>query len=205
MQDGHYYTYGTISNVLENILTWGLSPRNIPWRLSIRFCNAEGREMQKAARLVLLILVVMSMYAAPQTERPAPPFANPAMLYSREGQLHVDLVAAPGAYTLGDHQFQGMLFNGQYMPPVWRLRAGDTLTVTLHNRLSQETNLHFHGLGVSPLKEWGQCIPSRSSPGDFQLRNQNPREARRSVLVSPSHARRRGPANHWRPVGRNYC
>ncbi len=88
--------------------------------------------MQKAARLVLLNLVVMSLYADPQTERSEPPFANPPMLYSRDGQLHVDLVAAPGTYTIGDRQFQGMLFNGQYMPPVWHLRAGDTLTVTLH-------------------------------------------------------------------------
>ena len=37
------------------------------------------------------------------------------------------------------------------MPPLWRLRAGDILTVSLHNQLSQETNLHFHGLNVSPL------------------------------------------------------
>ena len=31
------------------------------------------------------------------------------------------------------------------------MRAGDILTVTLHNQLSEETNLHFHGLRVSPL------------------------------------------------------
>jgi suppressor of ftsI len=35
--------------------------------------------------------------------------------------------------------------------PLWRLHAGDTLTVILHNRLSEQTNLHFHGLDVSPL------------------------------------------------------
>ena len=37
------------------------------------------------------------------------------------------------------------------MPSAWRLRSGDILTVTLHNQLSEKTNLHFHGLGVSPL------------------------------------------------------
>ena len=45
-----------------------------------------------------------------------------------------------------------MLYNGKYMPEVWRLRPGDILTVTLHNQLSEATNLHFHGLNVSPLK-----------------------------------------------------
>jgi FtsP/CotA-like multicopper oxidase with cupredoxin domain len=45
-----------------------------------------------------------------------------------------------------------MLYNGQYLPPVWRLQSGDRLTVTLRNRLSEETNLHFHGIDASPLK-----------------------------------------------------
>ncbi len=43
-----------------------------------------------------------------------------------------------------------MLYNGAYVPPVWRVRPGDTLHVTLHNRLPEPTNLHFHGLHVSP-------------------------------------------------------
>jgi suppressor of ftsI len=121
--------------------------------------------MQKAARIVLLSLGVMALSAGSQTERFEHLFANPPMLYSRDGQLHVDLVAAPGTYTIGGHQFQGMLFNGQYMPPIWHLRAGDTLTVTLHNRLSQETNLHFHGLDVSPLKN-GDNVFLHVHPGE---------------------------------------
>ncbi len=93
------------------------------------------------------------------------PFANPPMLYSRDGHLHIDLVAAPATYTIQGHQFQGMLYNGQYMPPVWRLRAGDRITVTLHNRLAQETNLHFHGIGVSPLKN-GDNVFIHIRPGE---------------------------------------
>ena len=90
------------------------------------------------------------------------------MLASRDGKLDVDLVAAEAAYTIGGHNFQGMLYNGQYMPPVWRLRPGDILTVTLHNQLSQETNLHFHGLNVSPLNNGDNVFlhiaPGRRSP-----------------------------------------
>jgi FtsP/CotA-like multicopper oxidase with cupredoxin domain len=78
-------------------------------------------------------------------------FANPPMLSSRDGRLDVALEAAPATYTIDGHQFQGMLYNGAYIPPVWRVRLGDSLKVTLHNRLSEPTNLHFHGLGVSPL------------------------------------------------------
>jgi suppressor of ftsI len=118
--------------------------------------------MQKGARLILLSLVAMSWSATPHS---APPFSNPPMLYSRNGQLHVDLVAAPGTYTLDGRGFDGMLYNGQYMPPIWRVRPGDTLTVTLHNRLSQPTNLHFHGMGVSPLKN-GDNVFLHVVPGE---------------------------------------
>jgi len=82
-----------------------------------------------------------------------PAFANPPMLVSQDGKLHVDVVGAPAVYTIAGHAFQGMLYNGQYIPPVWRFHRGDKVTVTLHNQLTEPTNLHFHGLGVSP-EEW---------------------------------------------------
>jgi suppressor of ftsI len=107
--------------------------------------------MPKPARIVLLSVVMVCSHACTPREGTGKPFANPVMLTSRDGKLHVDLVAAPANYTIEGHRLEGMLYNGQYMPPVWRVRPGDILTVTLHNQLSEETNLHFHGLGVSPL------------------------------------------------------
>jgi suppressor of ftsI len=108
--------------------------------------------MKKSEALMLFGLLIMSFWTGLPANRLGPAFANPPMLFSRDGELHVELVAAPATYTIGSNQFEGMLYNGQYMPPVWRLRSGDTLTVTLDNRLSQETNLHFHGMGISPSK-----------------------------------------------------
>ena len=105
--------------------------------------------MSTPTYLILLSTAVVCSYAC--TRRDSQLFANPLMLSSRDGKLHVDLVAAPATYAIGGHRFEGMLYNGQYMPPVWRLRAGDILTVTLQNQLADETNLHFHGLNVSPL------------------------------------------------------
>jgi suppressor of ftsI len=93
-----------------------------------------------------------------------PMFANPEFISSRDGKLHIDLVAAPATYTIAGREFQGMLYNGQYLPAVWRVRAGDTLTVTLHNQLVQETNLHFHGLDVSPLNN-GDNVFLHIAPG----------------------------------------
>lgn len=49
---------------------------------------------------------------------------------------------------------------------MWRLHSGDTLTVSLHNKLPEETNLHFHGIDVSPLRNGDNVfvhIPSGES------------------------------------------
>ena len=107
--------------------------------------------MSRPTHLIALSIAVVCMYACTPRSGTGQPFANPVMLTSRDGKLHVNLVPADAAYTIGGHQFQGMLYNGRYMPSAWRLRSGDILTVTLHNQLSEKTNLHFHGLGVSPL------------------------------------------------------
>jgi FtsP/CotA-like multicopper oxidase with cupredoxin domain len=106
--------------------------------------------MNPALRLAVMAIGVM-WFGLQQAQSQDHVFANPPMLSSHDGQLDVDLVTAPGTYTIGSHQFQGMLYNGAYIPPVWRVRLGDTVTVTLNNRLSEPTNLHFHGLGVSPI------------------------------------------------------
>lgn len=107
--------------------------------------------MPRIAWPILLCFAIACVYAARRPNDVNQSFANPTMLSSRDGKLNIDLVVAPGTYSIEGHQFQGMLYNGKYVPPVWRLHSGDTLTVTLHNKLSEETNLHFHGMDVSPL------------------------------------------------------
>jgi FtsP/CotA-like multicopper oxidase with cupredoxin domain len=51
---------------------------------------------------------------------------------------------------LGRHLVHGATYNGVYAGPVLRVRPGDTLHVKLVNHLPQATNIHFHGLEVSP-------------------------------------------------------
>jgi len=114
----------------------------------------EEVPMKRGIRSVLILALAWTgtlRCQVQQAQSQDPVFTNPPMLSSRDGRLDVDLVAAPGVYTLDGHQFQGVLYNGAYVPPIWRVRLGDTVTVTLRNRLAEPTNLHFHGLGVSPL------------------------------------------------------
>jgi FtsP/CotA-like multicopper oxidase with cupredoxin domain len=108
--------------------------------------------------------MVVYNYAGRQSDGGQHLFRNPQILVSHDGSLHVDLVAASATFAIEGHQFQGTLYNGQYVLPLWRVRAGDTLTVTLHNQLSEETNLHFHGLDVSPLNN-GDNVFLHIAPG----------------------------------------
>ena len=44
----------------------------------------------------------------------------------------------------------GTTYNGTYVAPTLRLRPGDRLELTVVNQLPEVTNMHFHGLHVSP-------------------------------------------------------
>ncbi|MEV4603424.1 multicopper oxidase family protein [Amycolatopsis sp. NPDC049253] len=70
-------------------------------------------------------------------------------LSSRAGVLPVQLTAAPGVRLAGrDTAAWG--FNGTSPGPTLRVRPGDVLRIRLVNELGQATNLHTHGLYVSP-------------------------------------------------------
>jgi FtsP/CotA-like multicopper oxidase with cupredoxin domain len=79
------------------------------------------------------------------------PLIQPGEIRSRNGELRVTLTAAPAPMRLADVEFPGFLYNDAYMPPLLRVGLGDVLRVRLQNNLPDGfSNLHFHGLSVSP-------------------------------------------------------
>jgi FtsP/CotA-like multicopper oxidase with cupredoxin domain len=72
------------------------------------------------------------------------------VLHSRDGVLAVDLLAAPTAVRVGGQVATLLAYNGAVPGPTLRLRPGDRLRVRLANALTEATNLHTHGLAVSP-------------------------------------------------------
>lgn len=74
---------------------------------------------------------------------------QPRLLDSRNGHLEVTLTAAPGARLAGQDT-RALSYNGTSPGPTLRVRPGDQLAVRLINQLDQPTNLHTHGLRVSP-------------------------------------------------------
>ncbi|AOY70808.1 copper oxidase multicopper oxidase family protein [Arthrobacter sp. ZXY-2] len=76
--------------------------------------------------------------------------AEPQVLASRDGVLELDLTAAPARVRVGEREASVQAFNGSLPGPTLRARAGDTIRVTMRNGLQAPTNLHVHGLHVSP-------------------------------------------------------
>jgi suppressor of ftsI len=78
------------------------------------------------------------------------PFKAPRQLVSKRGILRVRLVADETAVRVGGRRVIGRAYNHLFPGPTLRLRPGDTLRLTLVNRLRVPTNMHFHGMHVSP-------------------------------------------------------
>ncbi len=77
------------------------------------------------------------------------PVTEPAVLASSGGSLDVTLRAAPGA-TLDGRSTEALGYNGTSPGPTLVVRPGDRLRLRLENDLVETTNLHTHGLHVSP-------------------------------------------------------
>lgn len=74
---------------------------------------------------------------------------EPAVLASHDGVLDVVLTAAPGVRLAG-RDTAALGYNATSPGPTLRVRPGDLLRIRLVNGLDQPTNLHTHGLHVSP-------------------------------------------------------
>ncbi|MEX1077579.1 MAG: multicopper oxidase family protein [Homoserinimonas sp.] len=82
--------------------------------------------------------------------QPGGKFVQPSELRSANGLLQARLDVARGTVPIGGHTASALSFNGGIPGPTLRLMAGDRIGLTLHNGLNDPTNLHVHGLHVSP-------------------------------------------------------
>jgi FtsP/CotA-like multicopper oxidase with cupredoxin domain len=71
--------------------------------------------------------------------------------HSRDGLLETDLRPRFGWLSTGGGQARLFAYDNFYPGPVLEARPGDTVRILLINELAEPTNLHFHGLRISPL------------------------------------------------------
>ncbi len=122
-------------------------------------------DMHRRARVPLCLLAVAAALLPKPAQPSGPELVPPRVLRSSNGRLTVDLEAAPGNHLLGGRRFDGMFYNRRYLPELWRVLPGDELVVRFRNRLPEMTNLHFHGLGVTPLGN-GDNVFRHIHPGE---------------------------------------
>ncbi|MGC0318443.1 multicopper oxidase family protein [Kitasatospora acidiphila] len=77
------------------------------------------------------------------------PFRDPADAETHQ-DLTITLDAASTRFDLSGRKVWGQSYNGVYVAPTIRVTPGSIVTVHLVNHLPVATNLHFHGLHVSP-------------------------------------------------------
>jgi suppressor of ftsI len=77
-------------------------------------------------------------------------FGEPPSVSSRAGLLAVTLTAQRSMVEIAGQKATAEVYNGSYTPPTLRVRPGDVIRLRLVNALNQPTNLHTHGLRVSP-------------------------------------------------------
>jgi suppressor of ftsI len=79
------------------------------------------------------------------------PLRDPQELVSHNGLLRAHIVVAREQVDVAGSKLWALTYNGHYMPPTLRIRPGDRMELAWENRLDKEyTNLHVHGLHVSP-------------------------------------------------------
>lgn len=92
---------------------------------------------------------------------------QPPELRSVDGQLQIRLEAVAGRVQLAGRPASALGYNGGIPGPTLRLNAGDVLKIELVNNLVEATNLHVHGLHVSPEGNGDNVFVSVEAGGTF--------------------------------------
>ena len=115
------------------------------------------------------------------------PLRQPAVYTSHHGVLDVTLVASQKRVTIAGRQVLAKVYNGSFAAPTLIASPGDLIQVKLVDHLNQPTNLHFHGLEVSPDGDADNIFISVAPGHSFQYRFRLPRSAATGTFWYHSH------------------
>ena len=119
----------------------------------------NGLKSSRRAAGPCLLLLLLVVACSPETggNRLREP---PAIHTGKNGILYAALTAKASSITVDGTKVQSTVYNGRFIPPTLFVNPGDTIQLILRNQLPQNaTNLHYHGMNVSPL-------PSADGQGD---------------------------------------
>lgn len=118
----------------------------------------------------------------------AQPFAELPRQRSSGGVLQFDLLARGRGIEVAGADVEGEAFDDGIVGPTLVVDPGDTIRLTLDNQLEAHTNLHFHGLHVSP-RDDGDNVFLSIGPGEqFGYSLQIPADHPSGTFCYHSHA-----------------
>lgn len=94
-------------------------------------------------------------------------FSKPIDVYSKDGVLNATLVAEYKIGTVDNQPITAMVYNGSLPGPTFHVYPGDRVEIDLVNNLNETTNLHYHGLHVSPANN-SDNVFLEVAPGETQ-------------------------------------
>jgi suppressor of ftsI len=121
--------------------------------LFVRKRQPSGRRLARAAFAVLglaLCLLASVDLLGPGATAAQTDFVEPTELRAVDGVLRATLTADEQEVEIAGQPILARVFNGSFVGPTLRVSPGERIELELVNRLTKPTNLHFHGLHVSP-------------------------------------------------------
>jgi len=115
------------------------------------------------------------------------PLREPAVYTSRHGVLDVTLVVSEKRVTIAGRRILAKVYNGSFAAPTLVASPGDLVEVRLIDHLDEPTNLHFHGLEVSPGGHADNIFVSVAPGHSFVYRFRLPRTAPTGTFWYHSH------------------
>jgi FtsP/CotA-like multicopper oxidase with cupredoxin domain len=104
----------------------------------------------RAANASLLCAAVGCLTACESSNDDFGSFREPDEIASANGELRATFTVAEHTVEVANRRVRTIVYNGEWMPPLLRVRPGDTIYLDLINQSGEPTNEHYHGLNVSP-------------------------------------------------------
>ena len=116
------------------------------------------------------------------------PAAAPAVgVHQPSRDANVTLVASQRRVVIGGQPVLAKVYDDSFTAPTLVVNPGDLVRVRLVNHLDQPTNLHFHGLEVSPSGHADNIFVSVNPGRSFQYSFRLPRNAPTGTFWYHSH------------------
>lgn len=154
-----------------------LNTRSVSSDVSV-FHEVPSNIVKRRQFLYLAAAVSSTPFLAQCNRRQSPrPLQALPHLTSSSGLLDLSLAAQRSTNIQMGSQFaERMTYNGQSPGPILEVRAGDTVRLTITNELDEPTNLHYHGLHISPEVDnvFREVVSGASYTYEFQIPGNHP-------------------------------